>query len=207
MSTNGQLQLQSTTWLQRSTADRPTFNGVIRRTFSKTQYQVFAMPRGMLFLEKRISKSGGGGTNTNAIVAGAVLGGAIGAVIGAAIASSMETASAVEKEENLDIQPEEVLIELARTRKKSFVAKYDEINSLTIDAPGGMARLFADSTLAGWLTLRDQCLGKITVEIHEQPAMAVAVENLPRRLGSKVQINVDFDQQALRFVPKYTARS
>ena len=88
-------------------------------------------------------------------------------------------------EENLDCCPEERLIELARKRKKSFVAKLDEIISLTIDAPSSFGRLFADSTLAGWITLRDKCLGKIILEIHDQPAMAIAVEKIsPAASGS-----------------------
>jgi hypothetical protein len=194
--------------MQQNTSDRPSFNAVIRRTFSKTPYQVFAMPRGLLFLERRIASSGGGGGNhTNAIVAGAVLGGALGAVIGAAISESCQGSAATERDEHLEAYPEETLIELARTRKKSFVTKYDEIISLAIDAPGSLARMFADSTLAGWITIRDKCLGKITAEIHEQPALAVAAENLPRRLGERVQINVELDQKALRFVPKFTSKA
>ena len=67
--------------------------------------------------------------------------------------------------------------------------------------------MFADSTLAGWIALRDRTLGKITLEIHEQPALAVAVETLPRRLGERVHLNVEFDQQAMRFVPRFTSRA
>ena len=205
MYTSGQLELQSTAWLQKSVSDRPSFRAVVRRTFSKTHYQAFALPRGILFLERRdITESSGGGTNTNAMVAGAVMGGMVGAMIGAAIANSMASTSV--REENLDACPEERLIELARARKKSFVAKLDEIVSLTIDAPSSFGRMFADSTLAGWITLRDKCLGKITLEIHDQPGLAIAVENLPRRLGNRVFINVELDQQAMRFVPRFTSR-
>jgi len=199
----GQLELQSTTWMQRNTSDRPSFRAVVRRTFSKGQYQVFALPRGLLFLERRSITDSVGNGPSGAVVAGAVLGGAVGAMIGAAIASSASSSS--ERDENLDICDEETLIELARSRRKSFVAKLDEIISVSIDAPGSLGRMFADSSLAGWITLRDRCLGKVTLEIHEQPAMAVAVETLPRRLGERVQINVEFDQQKLRFVPRFTS--
>jgi len=205
MYTSGQLELQSTTWLQKSVSDRPSFRAVVRRTFSKTHYQAFALPRGILFLERRdITESSAGG-GSGAVVAGAVMGGMVGAIIGAAIANSMATTSV--REENLDACPEERLIELARARKKSFVAKLDEIISLTIDAPSSFGRMFADSTLAGWITLRDKCLGKITLEIHDQPGLAIAVENLPRRLGNRVFINVELDQQAMRFVPRFTSRA
>jgi hypothetical protein len=205
MYTSGQMALQSTAWVQKSTSDRPSFNVVMRRALSRTHLQAFALPRGLLFLERRNITQGGDGVPTNAIVAGALLGGALGAVIGAALSTNAPASAGSVRDENLDMCSEETLIELARTRKKSFVAKFDEIISLSIDAPGSFGRMFADSTLAGWLTLRDKCLGKITLEIHEQPAMAVAVENLPRRLGERVHVNVDFDQQALRFVPKFTS--
>ena len=204
MYTSGQMALQSTAWLQKNTSDRPSFKAVVRRTFSKTQYQAFALPRGLLFLERRNITGSSAGGGSGAVVAGAVLGGAVGAIIGAAIASNLATTT--QREENLDVCPEETLIELARARKKSFVAKLDEIISLSIDAPSSFCRMFADSTLAGWITLRDKCLGKITLEIHEQPSLAIAVENLPRRLGERVHINVEFDQQAMRFVPRFTSR-
>ena len=205
MYTSGQMALQSMTWLQNNTSDRPSFRALIRRAFSRTHYQVFALPRGLLFLERRSITESSAGGGSGAVVAGAVLGGAVGAIIGAAIASSAATSS--EREENLDMCSEETLIELARARKKSFVAKLDEIISISIDAPGSFGRMFADSTLAGWITLRDKCLGKVTLEIHEQPAMAVAVETLPRRLGERAHINVEFDQQAMRFVPRFTSRA
>lgn len=207
MYTSGQMALQSTAWLQKNTADRPSFKAVIRRAFSKTQYQAFALPRGLLFLERRSIRQGGDCAPTGAIVAGAILRGALGAVIGAAMSTSAPPSSASVRDENLDVCPEETLIELARARKKSFVAKLDEIISLSIDAPSSFGRMFADSTLAGWITLRDKGLGKVTLEIHEQPAMAVAVETLPRRFGERVHINVEFDQQAMRFVPRFTSRA
>ncbi len=205
MYTSGQMALQSTAWLQKNTSDRPSFKAVIRRAFSKTPFQAFALPRGLLFLERRnITESSAGG-GSGAVVAGAVLGGAVGAIIGAAIASNM--GSTTQRDENLDICPEETLIELARARKKSFVAKLDEIISLSIDAPSSFGRMFVDGTLAGWITLRAKCLGKVTLEIHEQPAMAIAEETLPRRHGERVHINEELDQQAIRFVPRFTSRA
>src|SRR6187399_601741 len=100
MYTSGQLELQSTTWLQKSVSDRPSFRAVVRRTFSKTHYQAFALPRGILFLERRdITESSAGG-GSGAVVAGAVMGGMVGAMIGAAIAKSMASTSV--REENLD---------------------------------------------------------------------------------------------------------
>ena len=97
---------------------------------------------------------------------------------------------------------EEELFELARTRKRSFVSKYDDVSSIAITAPSGWDRLFAPSTLAGYITLRDKTLGKVKMEIHDQAAMSVAVDASPRRLAERVWVNVEFDQRNTRFVPK-----
>jgi hypothetical protein len=193
----GQLQLQSMALLQGHTGDRPSFEATVCRLFSARPYQVFAMPPGLLFLEMR-NKAGATKDNTNALVAGAVLGG----MIGACIASALVNSNTMEAETGLDMCSEEELFELARKRKRSFVSKYDDVSSVAITAPSGWDRLFAPSTLAGYITLRDKTLGKVKMEIHDQAAMSVAVDALPRRLAERVWVNVEFDQRNTRFVPK-----
>jgi hypothetical protein len=84
---------------------------------------------------------------------GTVLGGLMGACIGAAIAGS---ASPTNNHENFELCSEEELFEMAKKRKRSFVAKHDDILSVSIDAPGGWSKMFADSTLAGWIIIRDR---------------------------------------------------
>ena len=201
MFNSGQLELQSTKWVQRNTSDRPSFKAKISRGFSGSRrYQVFALPKGLLFLEVRNKMGNAGSTATSAIVAGAVVGGALGAMMGAALASA--AAGPAEGEEGFEMCGEAELLELARARKRSFVSKFDEIQSVSIDAPGTLGRMFADSTLVGWVTLRDCCLGKITMEIHDPPEMSVAIDALPRRLGNRVRVNVEFDQGKMRFVPR-----
>jgi hypothetical protein len=200
MYTQGQQQLQSATWLQSFSADRPSFQAMVRRTFSNRPYQVFVMPQGLLFLELRGKLGSGGNNNSNAIVVGAVLGGAIGACIGAAIASNSAGDSG--RIENFERCTEEELFELAAARKRSFTSRLDEILSVTIDAPGSWSRLFADSTLAGWITLRDRKLGKVTMDIHDQSAFSVAVDVLPRRLRERAFVNVELDRQTAKFMPR-----
>lgn len=196
----GQMELQSMSFLQGNTSDRPSFEVIVRKGLSGPRpYRVFALPNGLLFLELR-HKVGNGGGGSSAVVVGAVLGGAIGAVIGGAIASSMSSASN-EVETGFEYFDEDRLIELARTRKRSFVSKYDEIKSVSIDAPGGFGRLFADRTLVGWINLRDQVLGKVTLEVRDPVAMSVAIDALPRRLGERVAVNVRLDQRNAQFVP------
>lgn len=197
---SGQVQLQSMSWLQGNTADRPSFEAIVRKGLTGPRpYRVFALPNGLLFLPVKTITGGGGGDGKNAVIVGAVLGGAIGAVIGGAIASSMSSGSSG-TETGFDYCDEDQLIELAHTRKKSFVSKYDEIRSISIDCPGGFGRLFCDRNLVGWIHLRDQVLGKVTLEIRDPSAMSVAVDTLPRRLGDRVAVNVRLDQRSATFV-------
>jgi len=52
------------------------------------------------------------------------------------------------------------------------------------------------------ITLRDQRLGKITMEVHDQAAMSVAVDALPRRYAERVAVNVEFDRNSTEFVAR-----
>jgi hypothetical protein len=194
----GQLQLQSANWLNGHTADRPSFHAKVCRTFSTRTFQVFAMPQGLLFLESK--GKGGGATDDDqqrAMVTGAILGGALGACIAGALVNS---ASGGQTLENFDLCSEEELFELAKRRKRSFVAKNDEILSVSIDAPRGLGKLFADSSLAGTIIVRDRRLGKLTLEVHDQAALSVAVDALPRRFGDRCFVNVALDRNTAKFV-------
>jgi hypothetical protein len=194
----GQQQMKSATWLQGHAGDRPSFQATVCRTFSTRPYQVFAMPQGLLFLELK-NKPGSAKDNTGAVVAGAVLGGAIGASI-----AGMMTSGPAEtgRSENFELCSEEELFQIAKERRRSFVSKTEEILSVSIDAPSGLSRMFADSSLAGWITLRDRKLGKVSMEIHDQASMQIAVDALPRRLKEKVFVNVEFDRQTTKFRPR-----
>jgi hypothetical protein len=152
-----------------------------------------------LFLELR-KKASAAQNNTNAVVMGAVLGGAIGACIGAAVAEGMSADP--RSDENFDCLDEEQLYQLAASRRRSFVSKIDEIVSVTVAAPGTWGRMFNSSRLAGWVTLRDRKLGRVTMEIHNQADLSVAVDALPRRLGERAFVNVEFDRQTTMFRPK-----
>ena len=75
------------------------------------------------------------------------------------------------------------------------MSKYDEIRSISIDAPGGLRRMVADRSLVGWISLDDSVVGKLKLEVRDPMAMAVAVEALPRRLGERVKVNVELDDK------------
>ena len=196
----GQMQLQSANWLNGHTADRPSFHAKVCRTFSTRTFQVFAMPQGLLFLESRGKATGDGASDESqqkAMVVGAVLGGALGACLGAAIAGA---GSGGQTQENFDLCGEEELFDLAKRRKRSFVAKNDEILAVSIDAPRGFGKLFADSSLAGTIVVRDRRLGKLTLEVHDQAALSVAVDALPRRFADRCFVNVALDRNTAKFV-------
>lgn len=60
--------------------------------------------------------------------------------------------------------------------------------------------MIADRSLVGWISLDDAVLGKVSLKVHDQMAMAVAIEALPRRLGERVKVNVELDERT-RFAP------
>jgi hypothetical protein len=192
----GHYELQSTSILANHTGDRPSFVADISRgLFNSGHFQVFALPQGLLFLELRLRDYGNLGPSSP----GGGLGGAMAAYregdrYGFAPEDKWET--------GFDAHSEEQLFELAAERKKSFVSKLDEIQSVSIDAPGFLGRTFGDSSVAGWITIRDKSLGKVSLEVKEAAALSVAVDALPRRLGSRVRVNVAFDQNSRRFVPR-----
>ena len=201
MQYGGNVELQSDRWMKGHTADRPSFNVLICRGFGERRFQVFAMSKGLLFLDKGKAKGGDMGDDAagKAVVAGAMLGGALGAVIGAAIASNM-SAGAGQAQERYDRCSEDELLDLARTRKKSFVALYDQITAVSLDLPGFFAKIFGDGRTVGVITLRENKVGKVTMEVRDPSEMAVAMEALPRRLGPRVQVNMQLDVRTHTFV-------
>jgi hypothetical protein len=146
---------------------------------------------------------GGGGVNIGQIAL-AVNFGALGAIAGAMAAQRdaqrYGSRPADRWEAGFDLMSEDDLLELARSRKKSFVSKIDEIRWVTIDAPGFLGSMLGDSSVAGHVTLRDKVLGKVTMQIRDQSSMAVAVDALPRKLGERARVIVAFDQASRRFV-------
>jgi hypothetical protein len=201
MYTAGHSNLQSAEWLNAHAADRPAFPAIVTRRFKGPRpFQVFIMPRGILFLELRNMAGAPSDGAKKAAVACAVMGGAVGGLVGGLIMAKSKTSN--EPDERYDLLDEYDLFELAESRKRSFVAKNDEIRSITIDAPSGWDRVFGNRNLAGWITVRDGTLGKVKMEIHDQSALSVAVDVLPRRLGDRVEVNVELDRSTSRFTRK-----
>jgi hypothetical protein len=194
-----QQELQSTRMLSQRSGDRPSFQADIDRgLFRSGHFQVFAMPQGLLCLELRHKNYGNLGVGNG----DSAFGGLMGAMAAAKDAERYGSAPEDRWEAGFELAGEEQLLELARTRRKSFVCKLDEIRSISIDAPGLFSRMFGDGRLAGLIKVRDQSVGKFTMEIRDPSAMSVAVDALPRRFGDRVQVHVAFDSERRRFVAK-----
>jgi hypothetical protein len=194
--TSGHYDLASASILANHAGDRPSFQAdVSRGMFQSGHFQIFAMPQGLLFLEMRLRDYGNLGAGTCGT-------GLAGAAAAWNDAERYGFAPPDKWETGLDAKTEDELLDLAAERRKSFVSKLAEITSVSIDAPGFLARTFGDSTLQGTITLRDAKLGKVLIDVRDPTAMSVAVEALPRRLGARAIVNVDFDRQSMRFVPR-----
>jgi hypothetical protein len=193
---SGHCALASANILATHTGDRPSFQAdVSRGLFSSGHFQIFALPTGLLFLEMQLKDHGNlGGGSYGTGLAGAAAAWNDAQRYGARPEDSWET--------GLDALSEDELFELASSRRKSFVSKIDGIRSVSIDQPGFLARTFGFSGVLGTITLRDASLGKVFIDIKEESAMSVAIESLPRRLGPRVQVNLEFDRASRQFVPR-----
>jgi uncharacterized membrane protein YsdA (DUF1294 family) len=173
---SGQLELQSNSFMQSRIGDRPWFEASVSRGFSSQTLYVFFMPQGVLFLDKKRQAGADRDAARNAMVAGAAVGGLVGALVGSAIGN-------------------------ARSRKNSFVSMLDDVQTISIDAPGTLGRIFGGGT-AGWITVRDKRVGKITVEVKKATWLQEATEVIGRRYGERAKINVRWDDAKGRYVPR-----
>jgi len=196
---SGQLELQSSGWMQSRIGDRPWFEANVSRGFSSQSYYVFFMPQGILFLDKSRRAGADRDAARNAMVAGAAVGGLVGALVGSAIGSAMSRP--VEERENFDMVSNDQLLIYARSRKSSFVSMLEEVKSISVDAPSALGRIFGGG-VAGWITIRDSRLGKVSVEVKQSRSLQEAVESIGRRFGDRAKINVRWEDSKGRYVPK-----
>lgn len=181
-------------------SDRPEFEVRIKRPpVACRRYQVIAFTPGILLLDLGPPKAQAGDGNT-AMICG-ILGGLVGAYLGAALEGAMESQSA-----NLDSSyarySDDQLIQIARGRKHSMVALYDDIESASIDAPSTMDKIYRGRGLVGWISLHEKTLGKLKMEVRDLSSMAMAMKILPSRLGDRAKVNVEFDDEHCVFVRK-----
>lgn len=195
---SGQMDLESSGWLQARVGERPTFQAAVSRGFSNRVFHVFLMPQGFLFLQKAKTRQNDGDTMRSAVAAGAAVGGLMGAMMGAALASAANRP--VEEDENFEMSSNDHILSLARTRKGSFICLSDDIRSVTITAPGIIGRMLG--SVAGWITIRDKRVGKVTVEVKDHNSLSSIVEALPKRFGDRANVYVRWDDGKMRYVPR-----
>ena len=192
-------EMQSASILAQHTGDRPSFQADIKRgLFRSAHYQVFAMPQGLLCVEMRRKDYGNMGAPAEMLWNG----GLAGAMEAYAHEKRYGARPEDRWEAGFDSYDEDELLDLAKQRKKSFVCKQAEILGIVIDAPGFLGRTLGDNSVAGWVTVRDGKLGKISMVVKGEAALMVAIEALPRRFGECVRVNCVFDQREKRFVPR-----
>ena len=196
---SGQLELQSSGWMQTRIGDRPWFEANVSRGFSSQSLYVFLMPQGILFLDKSRHAGADSDASRRAMVAGAAVGGLVGALVGAAVGSAMS--QPVEERENFDMISNDQLMIYARSRKKSFVSMLEDARSISVDAPGAMSRIFGGG-VAGWIVVRDKRLGKVSIEVKDSTSLQAAADVIGRRYGERAKINVRWDDAKGRYVPR-----
>jgi hypothetical protein len=196
---SGQLELQSNSFMQSRIGDRPWFEANVSRGFSSQTLYVFFMPQGVLFLDKKRQAGADRDAARNAMVAGAAVGGLVGALVGSAIGTALSRQT--EEREDFDMVTNDQLLIYARSRKNSFVSMLDDVQTISIDAPGTLGRIFGGGA-AGWITVRDKRVGKITVEVKKATWLQEATEVIGRRYGERAKINVRWDDAKGRYVPR-----
>ena len=85
--------------------------------------------------------------------------------------------------ETQSLLSDDELIELARQRKRSFVARYEDIAWARIDPPDAIEQFFGGTRLQGTITFREKVVGKVVIQIHDRQSMETAIDVFSRRLG------------------------
>ena len=196
----GSLALESSFFLKAG-GGRPEFEIRMKRKSSYNQaYQVFGLEKGLLMLNMGHAGSNSQ-LNGDFSLAGGLLGGGIGRLIGNAIESASEV-TMMESESKFTRCSDAELIDLARELKGSLVAKYDEITSISIDAPGFLDVICRGGSVAGIITVKEQTLGKMTWEICDVNSLATAFEFLPAKFEEITRVNAVMENGGTRLVKR-----
>lgn len=194
------VELESSALLDRFAQDRPVFHGRLSRPLRcKRFFQVFGCETGFLCLE--LTYDGPAPSRAVAIAkwCAAIWFGPL-----AIIVHIIMLRNAAKHVASLDLsnamRSDDELVELARQRQHSFVARYDDIKWIRIERPDALERLLFGETLQGMITFRERTVGKVTIYIYDHQSMQTAIDALPRRLGERVDCRIAFDPRSRRFV-------
>ena len=188
------IELESSKLMNGHTGGRPTFYGAM----GKRYYQVFCLEDGLLFLDVANDVKG---KMTDAKFA--LIGGLMGGLVGASIGMMLDQQAHEKLNRNLQLvslKTDEELFAMAGGRKHSFVVFYDEIKWAKLEAPPHKKARQSAYACHGRFSFKAKGIGKKQMEILEATVMGVAVDSLPGRLGDRLSVNAEFDEQLFRYV-------
>jgi hypothetical protein len=189
-------QLQ-TAALPKTELGRTTFVGKM----GMRDFQVFAFDKGLLFLDLGNEEKEQFDEPGQALGwVGAICGGYRGARVGALMEQALVSTTVKRSASDYAFHSDDDLIELAKERPRSFVARYEEIETAAIEAPDFFERLCHARDLQGFLTLREGTVGKVRLRIVDLESMREAIDTCSQRLGDRLTVRAEFDQQQRRFV-------
>ncbi len=188
--------------LEKFGEDRPVFHGRLSRGLRRTRFfQVFACRTGFLCLELTYQKRGDFDPLAFFRWMAAIWFGPL-----AIIAQVIMARKSVRHEAALDLSSamlgNEEVVELARERKRSFVARYDDMQSAHIEPPGEFERFLYGNHYQGTVTFREKTVGKVTIHIYDRQCMDTAIDAFSERLSDIAEIRAEFDLRQRRFIAK-----
>jgi hypothetical protein len=167
----------------------PFFHGcVLSRWSSSKRYRVYVRPRELVFIYA------GAGDDLERSV-GVHFG-----LVGAAIASAITARKKKKQSQRLEGSSVD---ELLTSHKHNFRAGPSELSELTIDPRSYWVASFQNQPKhAGILRFTHPEKKRVTLCVDSVDDMKVAVENLPRAIGSHIVVNVQWDERKKKFVGK-----
>ncbi len=191
------IELESAKFMPQFSSDRQNFQCYRHVALGgKRFYQVLAMPKAFLLIDLPTSNHDGDVSALNLGMA-AGLGRLLGGHAGSQIAQMVVLGTAGPKtgiDETYEMAGDEELAAIVKSRRKSLIVTYENIDWATIDP----VRAF--STSAGLVRFKAKKVGKIELELIKPHDMMVAVDVFKARLGDRVKVRAVYDNRKLRFV-------
>jgi len=198
---NGTMELQSSSYLKAG-GGRIEFQIRMKSGWGALQkYHVIGLKNGLLLLNIGATVPTSGQFDGTLGLAGGLLGGKLGRAFGNALEKASESPLSM-AENNFSMCSDDELIQKAKSKEHrgSLVCTYDEIDSMSINKRGTASAWTRGGVVAALITVQEQRLGKMVWEVCDQQSLLTACESLPAKLSGKVECNVTFDHETMKFV-------
>lgn len=204
----GTVELSSTRFMSQSSGRRSFFCDRQFPVRGTRHFQVLSMQEGLLLLELDFVKKPRAGGSKDvigwilALLGGYQAGGAMGGMMASdsqfndALMNSHSPFEDFESGETYELAKDEEIWAVARKKSGSKLIHYDEVEGVTIDPPGHL------SNLAATVRIKAAGIGKIKLELSEQPDVHSAIELLEHKLSSVTSVNVELDPRTMHYVRK-----